>query len=867
MKRVVILGNLALLLVLASCKTTSNSTSKPKDFVAANGRKKVLFEGYNDNSKQYVNRVCIAPTFALNNKTVRPEYLMPEIFSLVPDTEVGKILKTINDSAKALGVAMDPMKINSYSGSDQEASIEYIKDAEGTTLLDKVAGGLNVSMNFAGGSASGGAQIALENGKTSRSLSQMFLLKLRGQSVQIDPQTVSAAWGLTAYGESVRDSVSKILGDDAQVQYVAQHCGTSYISSVQFGATFLASLKIIGKMESDLTYIQGQLNVKTVGASGGGQVEIDNKKISSNMKVNLNIYQKGGEPVSLAGIFNGGGFDANGTANTLARDTTSSKLVNCDVGTLSNCLDVFFRIVEYGTGGLPIDVNGDPKVGTKTGISPKLAAQISDVTRSGYSVIGYEKERYYVEDFVTAGMFTNPPAGMQLRARAAPKKSSMGFKLAQAAANKKPMPLSSRTLQKSLEMRLRSIINIWAYASESRQIVNDLTHRLNLAEVEAELLSTISNIQAVFEQCGAGEVAICEAKTKETLSTLEDPAKSIAFVGLVNKIIEEELKTANFYDYCMLTGVRRFQDGKETDWRNSMQLLATRILSPDMKIEGQSILDWRLDSDNASKILAAGNDAPADANASGKLGKLSEFCEALYNAPQTSTLDFTYTGSENKSLLVEPLKYFKGIQTLKITGGSVTSDIVSNVAFLPDLRNLTVRNATISNPIGFSQMPFLQVLNLEGVQTSQQVKVGEQTYFASTLREALRNPNLTRIVITQNRDIPTDAFVDLEEFPLLYAKGVFANRIIYQVAVQDNQQISLGHVERFFGFEDDGEKCVSKYPVKTVASWAGREELELNINRWDDIFYTNCLKEVQERCLQIKKTLKKSTNLVCETAT
>ncbi|MCX6130604.1 MAG: hypothetical protein NTX25_16280, partial [Proteobacteria bacterium] len=460
---------------VATCKTTSNSTSKPKDFVAANGRKKVLFEGYNDNSKQYVNRVCIAPTFALNNKTVRPEYLMPEIFSLVPDTEVGKILKTINDSAKALGVAMDPMKINSYSGSDQEASIEYIKDAEGTTLLDKVAGGLNVSMNFAGGSASGGAQIALENGKTSRSLSQMFLLKLRGQSVQIDPQTVSAAWGLTAYGESVRDSVSKILGDDAQVQYVAQHCGTSYISSVQFGATFLASLKIIGKMESDLTYIQGQLNVKTVGASGGGQVEIDNKKISSNMKVNLNIYQKGGEPVSLAGIFNGGGFDANGTANTLARDTTSSKLVNCDVGTLSNCLDVFFRIVEYGTGGLPIDVNGDPKVGTKTGISPKLAAQISDVTRSGYSVIGYEKERYYVEDFVTAGMFTNPPAGMQLRARAAPKKSSMGFKLAQAAANKKPMPLSSRTLQKSLEMRLRSIINIWAYASESRQIVNDLT--------------------------------------------------------------------------------------------------------------------------------------------------------------------------------------------------------------------------------------------------------------------------------------------------------------------------------------------------------------------------------------------------------
>ncbi len=904
-----LISSLCFLAMLDACKSRRSTLSDEVIGISPRGTKKALFTGYDQNSREFIDRICIVPSFAMDTKSgqVMEEFLVPEVFSVLKPNELDAAVARLNANNP------NAVSVNTFNSANQSGSIEYSKDASSSELLNKLAGGFNVKMDMAGGgSLEGGAEIALNSGISSRSTNQVFIAKITARSVQVNAKTAQDKWVLTRYGETVRDEVLKYAPDlNKQREIIVQNCGSHYVSQVNFGSLFMASLKAIAKMQSDLDHIAGKLKIKTSGGiEGGGDACVDNSKLSSDVKVELKIYQQGGNPVSLLTLFSSQGQkpaptlklaeDAAAakpdnprapsncpTPSTLPDDTLTttlpddalSKLINCDAKSMNACREVFYNILKYSVGANKLTEvitkgqgeDGKPLDGTTVDLlKPYLADQLGFNNTTGFVVNGYSAAEYMVGDFASAGMFGETKKPGDSNSGGSTGGTTGGTPPpTPITAEQKTAPIASLSIKVGTKLSsaanlLKDIIDVWAYIRDAQKLINNTNNKLDLGALYRNLLKNIGDIQATFSVC-RDQPSICEAETDRVLEAYDDTALLKSYMGKVEKIIFDEIAVGGFYQYCQLTSLRRFKDeGELSPWRQSMFVLADRL---GMGPPSRDFLTYKMKTEDNT---VSDKDLAVNTKDSEAVKKINGLCDPLTKLITATELNYESSDPAYANLILEPVTYMPALRKLTFNYASGTSNVFENLVLMKSLRDLEIKNAVVLNPYVLAQIPSLYKVKFSGygiAQTDSSSESTRRTVTSTGLRELLHNPIVQDIQFDRSPGNATPVNIDLKEFPNAYKKGFINedNRTILRFVASGDSQFTYQGIDEFFGFSQDRVKktCNEVYDAYTVGTWAGLE-FGLSLGRAARLKESLCCAKVKARCEEVKGNLEKGDRLDCE---
>jgi hypothetical protein len=241
------------LVLLSACKTSSGTKSETsaegETRTGASGTRKSFYTGYHAPSRQYLYHICIVPKRALVEdsrwgRVVDPRFLTPDLYVNTmndPNSSDGTLIEADGWTRGLNGQFVADYFTRSGNAS---ASVSFMKDASASDIMNKVAGGLDVKMNITGGSVSGGAEVSMNSAASNRATTMTYIVNLKAESLQVIPDTGANPWVLTPYGEVIKNVVATLRTPQEKIDFIASNCGTHYLAQVDFGATFVASLKI-----------------------------------------------------------------------------------------------------------------------------------------------------------------------------------------------------------------------------------------------------------------------------------------------------------------------------------------------------------------------------------------------------------------------------------------------------------------------------------------------------------------------------------------------------------------------------------------------------------------------------------------------
>jgi hypothetical protein len=592
--------------------------------VSSSGTRKTFYSGYNESSRQFLFQTCIVPKFALkSDNSVDPRFLVPDLYL---DT---KATTEAESTLEANG-----MKVLEFSG-DQNAEQSFMKDASASTLMDRVGGGLDVNISLAGGnSVQGGAQVAMQSGSSDRSTNLAYYAKLKAKSIQVQSGSEANAWALTDYGRQVKKEFDLLKTKDDKLALLSAKCGTHFLSQVEFGAAFFASLKISAKYESDKDIISGKLKAKLTNGSGNADLCIQKEELASSVKVEMRAFQQGGSPSAFVKMLS---FKSPGSAaeakpetpsegagtptavegaatdsargncgkpenldnaiKTQAARTYADSLVNCSIENFNDCMRSFEAVMAYAT-GRPFDGKATEGTVDETGAKNALftksfGEQLDDRNNAGYTVIGYRVRPYSVYNYMSAGFIfpglndtdtapapgsvVTPPAGSVGEAIGRGERDESTFQ-PDANGQQDPADILPDALRDSMDgyrAAISNIINLYSYFKEVETLVSGFQNMLDMNDLTSKLDSRLTRIRSVFSKCRSTP-SICQQAVDafEKERAAEVPLSN--YLAKAEEIVRNSLKDRDFEGYCKLTGAAQFRDVGRNRWRLAMYALADK---------------------------------------------------------------------------------------------------------------------------------------------------------------------------------------------------------------------------------------------------------------------------------------------------
>ena len=780
MKQTYKLVFLSSLLVISTCKSSRKSKTMTdglgEETVGTSGSRKTFYSGYHSPSKQFLYHICMVPTFALvkqedGSEAIDQRFLVPDLYVNAVDSDKGETLverKSMNETLKEIGIA-DFVK----NDGDAEGTIEFIKDASAGDLMSKVAGGLDVNMKVAGGKVSGGAEVALSSASTNRSATLTYIARLKSNSLIADPASGSNPWALTAYGKQIQAELSNIPLSDSQkrIDFITSKCGTHYLSRVQFGATFIANLKIATRRESDKEVVSGKLNAKIAAGKGSADLCINKGELASDVKVNLSIYQFGGNPVSLGSVLSnpvekrGDFFGAETTSGTPNSSTNSARdsgkcgaaanlvkdasgsdannsastqpayksLINCSIENINDCMRSFEAVMYYATtpksrteiskkmqdGEKEAEVLGAPS----DNFGGTFLAALNNESKRGFGVTGYQVRPYSLSDFAIAGLYARedlkappPPSNSSKDDKDSGLSASTGKKdIKTAESNAKveeTISVSAEILKDQLFSDLERIVDNWAHLREVSTLIESSSLRNQMKDLVDQLGARMTKIRLIFASC-----RLNPGKCEESLLTYNEEKKIDIPISKVvadaDKILRDSLKDATFETYCRATGLSQFRLNTPTGWKLTMKALTENAGT---KVSGiDDPVTFKSDIALACDANSPGFDANKCATEQKNLNEnVATFCKTLGNdLSRLTQIDLKDKPDTEGKYSAEPIENLSNVKVVKFSAGSGGQTIANALSQLSEIERLEIRNASLVDFDFIRNLPHLKILKID----------------------------------------------------------------------------------------------------------------------------------------------------------
>ncbi len=845
------------------------------------GTQKHLYSGYHAESESFTNLTCIVPDYVLSSdQKVKPEYLLPHIYASIPGNDLFNLYEKDTSSS---------VSVRSYENSNQEGSIEFAKSLSSAELLDKIAGGVNINMNLAGGTKlSGGAEVALQSGSNGRSTSLTYIVKLKKSSVQVEPLNSTNRWALTPYGAIVKAKVDELESDEEKAAYLAKNCGTHYVSAIDFGATFVANLKVTSLLKSDHDYIAGRLNMNLAQISGGGEVKFDSSQVSSKSSVKLTLFQQGGDVIDFAKIL------ADDPDVELTKGT-SSDLLTCDEKKFEKCLKVFAKILRYASGTVSLkDAVDKGKVegSAQSMLNRGFADQLGSRNSAGFVVMGYESRAYTEEQWLGSGMLPDRTGSLRPSASPATPVSPVAANPRSAEASVSPSNegshssvdpqvvsssspsssnppvatgsnptvtaptvLSPDTITKLAYLKnyFRDYINLYTYVQDTHALVAGMRDRLKVSEINRDLLLSIATLQRSFLVCRDNPEQ-CNESIDTVMTNVQKAPKLQEYLTLIENILHDQASTNGFRGYCETTAVKRLRDnpGETIGWRSSMDLLARRSGAPrTITVEGTArpIMEYQFEvREDKSSLESLKEEA-------GLASSVKQYCKEFdEKVKYLTSLNFVEDGGANSLLIVEPLTFLADLNTLTIKQAQGSGDIYESLGALLNLSKLTIRSADLPSPYMLASMSSLKTLTLYDYG----VAIGRGgDVFTNGLEQFLRSPIAKQIEFRFD-DPHESPVIELGAITRAFRAGRFAGaRGLTKVYIEpwlreDSNPILVG-VNDFFGIEERSDgSCYAAADVHDLPWFKTQTSLTFNLAHADNIEFDHCCKLLLDRCRELR---------------
>lgn len=199
-----------------------------------------------------------------------------------------------------------------------EATLEFKKDMTFEDAKKALAGDINADASFSAVKISAGAKILTNSVATKFSTTSVFNWTGRTKSARMKPSSLKVKPEMEDIIKNKNNSLFNVCGDE-------------YISQIDYGASFLASMKVEFRNETERNEYGGNLDVDIAGkVKVSGKLEKADEDTKNGINITIFAYQNGGDPNALLSTITGAGY-------------------TCTVATIDKCSDMMTNIVNYAT--------------------------------------------------------------------------------------------------------------------------------------------------------------------------------------------------------------------------------------------------------------------------------------------------------------------------------------------------------------------------------------------------------------------------------------------------------------------------------------------------------------------------------------
>lgn len=424
-------------IAMMSCRSSNSSLSAGVD----NGYVGGLGYAYDSQKSKFIGGACVKAVEDGVDLPVTPQIVISGGKKIeTPDqakSELQKGVDNLHKYAEKVQQEFEDGKRPHLVGGDS-GTFHYESDMSFDEMSDVLNGSVAAGVESGGVSIGAGAGYAKKNASSDFTISRTVYVTLKGKSRQYpnpDQDPPLSSIGLRAAGTKNGGEARKI-------------CGDSYVAQVDYGASFMGTLRIEVSNASDKSRLEGYLDVGidgSVGVSGDLLKELDRMK--DRVRVKMDITQIGGDPAQMKKIFayvpqeivknvstkekhRGGGAAVEENKNGTGADSENDKLkaagkeyleeetqfkfptsgialLDCGPKQITACMSAFQGIFSYassdffdqfnmatGSGLVPIQYHMLPYPSSYFGMEPLNEYDLQNLDKHRKAVL---REKYYVD--------------------------------------------------------------------------------------------------------------------------------------------------------------------------------------------------------------------------------------------------------------------------------------------------------------------------------------------------------------------------------------------------------------------------------------------------------------------------------------
>ncbi|MBQ49470.1 MAG: hypothetical protein CMP10_18975 [Zetaproteobacteria bacterium] len=242
------------------------------------------------------------------------------------------------------------------AGGNAQATVQYLKDE---TLLDVarvINGSASAEVKFSMVRAAGNAELAKEHSSDEYSLTYSYLYH-------------GVAGKRYIYRLNNMDLVPAVLNWDGN--RFQRFCGDEFVSSIQYGAVLIGTLKVTFQNAADKLDIKGALELDFETGGLGVAVEGEGGYLSEDVKktakVSFIVEQQGGDPAGYLGHLPAG-------------------ITDCSLENLGPCQTAIKGLIEYGNGDFKKQLMAESNNETNEQLTKRLMKwNVVNITTTPYT--------------------------------------------------------------------------------------------------------------------------------------------------------------------------------------------------------------------------------------------------------------------------------------------------------------------------------------------------------------------------------------------------------------------------------------------------------------------------------------------------